>query len=139
MRFLILGKSGKRATVDDRDRFRASQYRWFLERRRNGTLYAKSKIDGRWTRLHRFILKLKRGVGLVDHRDRNGLNNRRTNLINSTHSKNIRNSGKHVGSSKYRGVWMEKGKWRAMLYIGVFDSEVAAARAYRKARKRAFP
>lgn len=82
---------------------------------------------------------------IVDHKDRNWLNFQVSNLRPCTRSQNQGNQKKHgphngrIPTSKYRGVskynchgvW--RGKWSAQCskqYIGHYDSEEDAARAY---------
>ena len=78
---------------------------------------------------------------VVDHIDRNKLNNQVSNLRYVSYSQNHVNSSKRsrITTSKYKGVsWNTRcKKWRAKLvkdrraiYLGAYDSEVDAARAY---------
>jgi AP2 domain len=79
--------------------------------------------------------------------NRNGLDNRRFNLRFATHHQNTFNSTKRKNtSSKYKGVtWHSQiGKWMAQIqnkkvcghkYIGVFDREIDAAKAYNSRAK----
>lgn len=137
MKEIKLGRSGLVAIVDDEDFDRASRYRWYKDVRKNGQHYVKGFVDGQWTRIHRFILGLPMGASgrdHVDHKDGNGLNNRRSNLIQTTHAENIRNGRKHRDArSRYRGVQLLKGKWTANLWLGTFETEEQAAEAYQKA------
>lgn len=143
MKKIRLGDSGRYAIVDNVDYDLVSQHHWYLEPRKNGTFYAKAKILGRWTRLHRFIMRLKLGIGLVDHDDRNGLNNTRRNLILTNKARNKRNSNKFSGTSRFKGIWKDlkspKCPWTVRLHIGRYASEHEAATAYRRARKLVFP
>jgi hypothetical protein len=72
-----------------------------------------------------------------DHRDRNGLNNTRSNLRPATRSQNMANRAMPEGASAYRGVAPFRGKWRARIsvdrrqvFLGDFENIVAAAAAY---------
>lgn len=83
--------------------------------------------------------KLKR-TELVDHVDRNRLNNRRSNLRIATSLQNGHNQGKRrAGTSHYKNVYRDagRGKWAAYInydgtrmMIGRYDDEVEAAYAF---------
>jgi hypothetical protein len=90
------------------------------------------------------ICLLSSGFLLVDHIDRNPLNNYKSNHRLATKTQNNWNSerGKNMGTSKYKGPsWKpDKHKWQATFYInskqkslGYFDNEIDAARAYDRA------
>jgi hypothetical protein len=92
--------------------------------------------------LHRSILGLPVGV-ICDHRDGNGLNNRRKNLRIASTAENTRNQRRAShNTSGVKGVSLDatSGKWRAMIRaggkqknLGRFFTLEAAARAYAKA------
>ena len=77
---------------------------------------------------------------VVDHIDRNRLNNQISNLRYVSYSQNCMNSNKQLNtSSKYKGVCFHKQnkKWKAQIqlnnkkiHIGYYDGEIDAARAY---------
>ena len=102
----------------------------------SGLIYVKTKGD----RVHRKILGLFPNDGLeVDHINHNGLDNRRCNLRVCTRQQNQMNKRAMKGSSKFKGVFWHSHakKWGACItlqgrnkYIGVFISEIDAARAY---------
>lgn len=91
--------------------------------------------------LHREIMAAERGQ-IIDHINRDRLDNRRSNLRFATQAENARNRIAHViegKASKYKGVsrFSGGGKWRALIrdgskqiYLGQFDAEAAAAYAY---------
>ena len=89
-------------------------------------------------RLHRQIFNAA-GTVEIDHRDGNGLDNRRRNLRQASHIQNNQNRIKTSGkSSQFFGVhWVTSRKGWVASYIynkkrillGIFDDEVAAARA----------
>jgi hypothetical protein len=79
----------------------------------------------------------------VDHKDRNGLNNQRSNLRIATDSQSNSNQGKRKNNtSGYTGVTEDKrrNKWVANIrvkgkqsFLGIFTNKKDAARAYNEA------
>jgi hypothetical protein len=140
---------GKDWTILDReDYYKFGNIKWALGGRKNN-FYAIGGIrnkDGELEKvsLHRLILNPPENK-LVDHRNGNGLDNRRENLRLATHAQNMLNRRKQKNtSSKFIGVYFDKqtGKWRAKIkvnsktmHIGRFDSELQAALAYDRTAK----
>ena len=96
--------------------------------------------------MHNIIMKPSEGF-IVDHINGNGLDNRRSNLRIVTRQQNTFNSVHKGGTSKYKGVALDKesGLWRAYIakdgkrtWLGRFPDELSAAIAYDKAAKDMF-
>ena len=129
--------SGAHAIVDVEDAAAVAQFRWRLTRIKNKR-YA-SRGRGGDGSLHREVMGHPAGK-LVDHRDGDGLNNRRGNLRVCTHTQNMRNSQKRCNNrSGFKGVYFHRHakKWNALiqvdgkgLHLGSFTDPAAAARAY---------
>ena len=94
--------------------------------------------------MHRFLMNPANGM-VVDHKDRDKLNNRRSNLRVCTKLQNTFNKAKSTKYksevNKYIGVICVKNKkstyWKARIksnkvtnYLGRFNNEIEAARAY---------
>lgn len=127
---------GMIALVDKGDWAVLSKYAWSYDGR-----YAVTTIDKEKTYMHNFIVGCPLAGFEVDHRDRDKLNNLRSNLRVVTIAVNKRNKGKRIStaSSKYKGVCrMKNGRWQAHIKppdgkykkIGAFDNEIEAAMSY---------
>ena len=133
VRMIPLG-DGFYAYVDAADYEWLSAYKW---RQVNG--YAARSHNGRWVFMHREIMHPPKRM-VVDHIDSNRANNCRFNLRVCTHAENLRNARKRCHSrSRFKGIYYFKasGKWCARCWckgrtywLGCFDDEVDAARAY---------
>lgn len=148
MKHIILTQS-KCAIVSDKDFDIVSQFKWQAANI-NGLWYAvrrSSRKTGKRTAIymHRFILGITSSDILVDHKDRNGLNNSRSNLRTTSRSGNGANRKSSKGSSSiYLGVhfYNKSKKWIATIrkdgskiYAGSFEREIDAAIAYDKNAK----
>ena len=95
---------GKFALVDNADFGWLNQWKWCTYAG-HGTLYASRaiKVDSKWVTIsiHRQIMGLKKGDDLqVDHRNGNGLDNKRQNLRICSKRQNDWNRRPKKGSAK---------------------------------------
>ncbi len=133
--------------LDQQDYYRFGNLKWTISG--NGKKFYATRFlkiapgKTKTLRLHREIMNAPADL-LVDHINSDPLDNRRANLRLATHSQNTCNRQiiEPKGSSRFRGVQFRKrrGKWVAvtykdkkMIWIGTFDSEIDAAKAYDEA------
>lgn len=108
--------------------------------------YGRVTLRGKYLASHRIAWALTYGewpLQLVDHRNGDHADNRLANLRIANDRQNSFNRRKSLGkSSVYRGVTWHRGcgKWQAAIcvagqdtYLGLFESEVEAARAFNDA------
>ncbi|MCK9599485.1 MAG: HNH endonuclease [Sphaerochaeta sp.] len=131
------------ALVDDEDYEWLGRWKWSIMEVAGGKFYAARQVRGDKVvciLMHRVIVNTPIDMH-TDHVDGNGLNNQRANLRICTPSQNQANRRNQTGgSSVFKGVTWEKGKWRARIYpdgekvsLGGFREEQQAAKAYNDA------
>ena len=134
---------GQVALVDDEDFEKVNQFKWHATKsNRCNSLYALCFISTNKPRLrmHRLIMNVTDNNVFVDHINRNGLDNRKSNLRLCSNAQNQINKTKHKNNtSGYKGVFYSKQhkKFRAnigykgrKIFIGLFDTAIEAAKAY---------
>lgn len=136
--------SGYYALVDSDDYEDVKKYKWHRVKGRH-TNYAKRNgmmingVPGKKVFLHRQIMNLKPFDGLeVDHKNRNGMDCRKGNMVATTRSKNLLNSKTHSRSkTKVKGVSWNKhaGKYVAQMSINGRQTYLGYFRTIRQARK----
>lgn len=140
---------GFEAIVDPDDYEVVSTYSWqALVDPNKRTVYAVTAIrepNGRQKRvlMHRMILGASHSEQ-IDHRDGDGLNNRRQNLRKATGNQNAYNRRRRVtASNPFRGVErLPSGRWRATItaegrrqHLGTFPTAEEAAEAYNRSAR----
>jgi hypothetical protein len=147
-RKIYLGE-GRFTIVDPQDFYWLNYFNWVPKGSGNRSYAVRLVSDTdhiKFLSMHRAIMGSPAGLQ-VDHRNRNRLDNRRANLRIATPSQNQFNKGKTTRktSSCYVGVTFVKsiGRWKAQImldgktiFLGYFDSEIEAAKAYDAAAKK---
>lgn len=112
---------GYKAVIDDIDADLVKS-KWCAVGRK--WVYAQRREKGVTMYLHRLILERMIGRLLsddevVDHIDRDPMNNRRDNLRVATVQQNSRNRNMHSDNSTgFKGVSKHKNRYRALIYVG---------------------
>lgn len=120
-----------------------------LHDRDGNPVYRAIMIDGHSQKSHRLAWFYMTGawpIVLIDHRDRDGLNNRWTNLREATHSQNLQNKKRHRSNiSGFKGVSPHGYRWRARIQdgkrrinLGTYATPDEAHSAYLLAAKKQF-
>ncbi len=144
------------ALVDDQDYDLINIYTWYMTS--EGYVARTASLHGlkRTVWMSREVLGLAYGDGLkADHKNRNRLDNRRSNLRVVTDAQNQQNRSAEGNqtfqgsptSSRHRGVSMYRnGMWRVQIqldgkkyHLGYFDDEEEAGRVAIEARRQAMP
>lgn len=133
---------GLYTVVDDEDYAVVAQYKWYAQRCKK-SFYARRRVGKKKISLHQFLMP---GVIQIDHRDGDGLNNRRRNLRPATSHQNQCNQPRRKdNTSGFKGVFWDKNKskWRARIWfrglnqsLGYFEDPTVAAKAYDEAARR---
>lgn len=132
--------------LEDYDKIK--DYSWYVQKHNRTGLYktATATIKGKGTKMHRVILGLDDSSIIVDHINRNALDNRKSNLRFCTMRENSYNSGAREGR-KYKGIckYRDGKRWVAKIgydgndyHIGIFDTPEEAALAYNEKAKEFF-
>ena len=138
--------NNKYTLVDDEDYKYLSQFKW-IYRRGYATRFVYFKNSNKGYALHREVIKVKKNQ-MLDHINRNTLDNRKNNLRICNKAQNAMNCKIHKhNTSGYKGVsWFRTSKkWRAYIvisnkqkHLGLFKTKKDAAIAYNTSAKKLF-
>jgi hypothetical protein len=143
-RILIKSKGKIFEVLFDREDYaRIKNIRWGINVLKSG-VYCVGVIgygkDRYLTKMHRLIMSYPENL-LVDHKNRNGLDNRKCNLRSATRVQNAGNALHKSG--KPRGVYKWFNRYRAVIqhnnktiHIGMFPTEKDASEAYKKSSQK---
>ena len=135
------GVETARAIVDKDDIEVVKRHKWCANKF-GSVSYCATRIGAEILYIHHLLVGKKK----IDHRNRNGLDNRRSNLRECTHQQNLFNVGLRKDNiSGSKGVSKSGNKWSAeisksgnKLRLGYFDTPQMAAVAYNEAAKKLF-
>jgi len=121
------------ARISDEDYEKCSKIKWKLTHDK----YAQGLFNGKLISMHHFILGKPEDDMVVDHINRDRLDNQRDNLRFATNSQNNQNVPKRDGRAYIGTHYNDKRKhWRVYckgLYFGCFNNEIDAAKQFDKA------
>lgn len=131
--------NNKTVLIHEEDLPKVKEYRWYVGK------YVYASLNKKTIYLHRILLNPPVGMD-IDHINHNPYDNRKENLRIANRSQNNMNRRRAKNTrSKYKGVILDRGKWRAQLAmnkkfinLGRFTSEEEAARTYDKKAKELF-
>jgi len=139
---------GQYTIVDQADYYWLAQHIWLAQQTDDTYRAVRLFCDGKkgtLINMHRVIMNPPKHL-LVDHINRNSLDNRRANLRLATRSQNNWNRRPTKGkTSKYKGVYWcrDRKKWRSQIRynnksvtLGQFTNEIEAAKTYDKAARK---
>lgn len=136
---------GKVSLVSNSDFRTLSRFKWTAAFGANGWWAYRKTVGGKSVYMHREILKCPEGLE-VNHKNHDGLDNRRCNIRICAKWQNNGNSrlASH-NTSGFKGVRFHNGKWEANIsrsnhtfYLGSFSRAKDAAKAYDKSAKKYF-
>lgn len=132
--FTITQRSGQTHTVyiDEQDKELVSKYTWSIDSGGYAGTNILTPTGQTRLLLHRLLMNL--GELVVDHVNRNKLDNRRCNLRVCTHSNNSHNKGTYTNNTTgYRGIVLHRGKYKVQCrlngtntHFGVYTTKHAA-------------
>jgi hypothetical protein len=142
----VLLAGGQTAVIDAEDAHLVAGIKWRPMPSRR-VVYVRAHVPapgGGWrsVSMHRFLLGEPK-LGVIDHIDGDGLNNRKSNLRICSNAENSRNQRKPKNNtSGAKGVSRIRGRWQARIkldgksiFLGIFNTVEDAAAAYAHASR----
>lgn len=139
--------NGMQSVIDAQDIQVIVGRRWYAELKGSGLVYARSAQwvagSAKMVGLHNLLIG---GSHCVDHKNGDGLDNRRANLRSATFSENARNARlRKDNTTGFKGVKRVNQRWYAQIrlgakriHLGSFATPEEAHAAYAKAAARHF-
>lgn len=128
--------------VDDEFWHELTLSKWYMSND-----YVQGWLDGQDVMMHQYLMAKKHtNCVVIDHINRNKLDNRMCNLRSTSIAVNNHNKGKKEGcASQYIGVVKKGNKWQAKIQVngvrhnlGTYKEEIDAAKAYNEAARREY-
>lgn len=145
----VYNKQGQiiaRTRIDLETKESLARHRWYLNPDGYAVCHVSTARGRKTIYMHRLVNHTPEDL-LTDHINGDRLDNRRENLRTATYSQNNANSRPRRRRGRYRGVYWHNptGKWVAQIsvdgrlrHLGLFASELSAARAYDQAAQEFF-
>lgn len=138
MEFLLT--TGQICLIDEIDKD-LLEFEWYASHKRKNSTYARRGVNGKIVKIHEIVADRKGLIRLpgfvIDHANRNSLDNRRDNIRIVTVSGNNANREHKPNAMKYRGVYKNYDKFVAQItinnkvkHLGRFNTKEEAAHAY---------
>jgi hypothetical protein len=138
----------RKVLIDEEDFDIIKMYKWHISKQIK-TFYVQAtisdKFKGETLKMHRLLMNAKKGQ-IIDHKNCNGLDNRRSNLRFCSFSENNFNHKRQKNNtSGYKGVCYRSKfeKWESVIHVngkrlrlGYFKSPILAYEAYCEAAKK---
>ena len=121
-----------RVKIDNDDLEKCNKLTWHYAKNKDSK-YIQTRIKGKMIKLHRYIMNMNNSNLVVDHINRNPLDNRKSNLRICSYKENSFNKSIRVdNTSGIPGVSFHKTnkKWRAKIKYNNFDKYYRNAYAY---------
>jgi len=131
----VEGKEKARTIIDAEDIEKIKNYKWHITEKG----YVKTNTNKGLIGIQHIIMNIRpKREKLVDHKDQNKLNNRKSNYRFCTHMQNVWNTEKRKNNtSGFKGVQKSGKMWIARIrvnnkriHLGTFKDKISAALAY---------